>query len=182
MKNLSLAILIFCLLFLVIGASGQETPSQDRQWGRYKETGLTGGLLVNRDGQKRNTSKYGIELGIQKSVYTSHQHGMTGYWYHFSNELLPFDDSYLHGFKVGAAISWIFFLGADFVLYTDFNKVSPQLAPSFGLGSHILQIGMGGLIPLSDDHLGMNSFHFRVVYRFHSLKSVLIEPQKIATH
>ncbi len=144
---------IFFLVFLLLVscklyAQDTEPIVLELEQGHYRYLSVVGGYAANFGGESDPVNHL-LEVGISLSNdYKFHHPANVNY--HFTTEVMLRNDVII-GPKIGAYWgAWMFTIGADVILYSDFKEHSLRLSPNFGFGGGIGKIYVGANIPITN--------------------------------
>lgn len=96
-----------------------------------------------------------------------------GYGFYFSNEFATNFNKFYIAPKIGANVTfYLFMIGSEFALYSDFQKKSLHIIPLFGFGIGGLKMNIRINIPLNNKDLFPVNFGFGVTLPVFTLKEI----------
>lgn len=110
--------------------AAQEVPERYKQ---FKSINLSIGYNYSLD-EPNDKNFHLIDIGITKSIYGGRHGG--GLHFGAGSEIGLTTAGFVIGPKISGAIYYGFLVfGAEAIAYTDFDNVSPRIAPVLGIGS-----------------------------------------------
>ena len=111
------------------------------------EKGLAAGYIYS-GGDEEQKSRSIIELEYWSTRYSQGIHYL-GLFKYAGMEIGVNTERFTIGPKIGASISYGgFILGAESIVYTDFNEATLRIAPVWGFGTHKYQVSLSYQIGL----------------------------------
>lgn len=123
-------VILQVFLIAVNSLAAQEVPERYKQ---FKSINLSIGYNYSLD-EPNDKNFHLIDIGITKSIYGGRHGG--GLHFGAGSEIGLTTEEFVIGPKISGAIYYGFLVfGAEAIAYTDFDNVSPRIAPVLGIGS-----------------------------------------------